>query len=73
VHDVALIRRLLAEELDDILSRRPADPAQRERYRKAGKLAMRWIANYLALDFRSLGAYTRDELDAIAAAPDALA
>jgi hypothetical protein len=33
---------------------------------------MRWIKNYVELDFRSLGSYTRADLDAIAAAPDAL-
>jgi malate synthase len=70
-HDFALVKRLLGEELDDILSRRPADAAQRERYRKAVPIAMRWIKNYTDLDFRSLGSYTRRELDAIAAAPSA--
>jgi malate synthase len=72
VHDAVLVKRLLGEELEDILRRRPADPAQQERYRKAVKIAMRWIKNYTELNFRSLGAYTRAELDAIAAAPDAL-
>jgi malate synthase len=71
-HDVALVKRLLAEELDDILRRRPADAALQARYRKALKIALRWIGNYVDLDFRSLGSYTRRELDAIAAAPDAL-
>jgi hypothetical protein len=36
------------------------------------KIALRWVRNYVDLDFRSLGSYTRRELDAIAAAPDAL-
>ena len=70
-HDFALVKRLLAEELDDILSRRPADAALHERYRKAVPIAMRWIKNYTDLDFRSLGSYTRRELDAIAAGPEA--
>jgi malate synthase len=70
-HDFALVRRLLQEELDDILPRRPADPALQARYRAAVKIAMRWIRNYVELDFRSLGSYTRRDLDAIAAAPDA--
>jgi malate synthase len=68
-HDFALIERLLQEELDDILSRRPAEAA--ERYRKSVKIAKRWIKNYTELDFRSLGSYTRKDLDTIAAAPDA--
>jgi len=70
-HDFALVKGLLAAELDDILSKRPADAAVRERYRKAAPIAMRWIKNYTDLDFRSLGSYTRRELDAIAAAPPA--
>ena len=68
-HDAALVKRLLHEELDDILRRRPAEAA--ERYRKSVKIAMRWIKNYTDLDFRSLGSYTRKELEAIASAPDA--
>src|SRR5262245_16253168 len=71
-HDAALAKRLLDEELQDILRRRPADAALQARYRKAVKIALRWIRNYVDLDYRSLGSYTRRELDAIAAASDAL-
>ncbi len=71
VHDRAHVKRLLREELEDILRRRPADPAMQERYRKAEKIALQWIRNYLDLDFRSLGSYSRADLDRIAAAPDA--
>src|SRR5438105_2410360 len=71
-HDAALVKRLLQEELDDILARRPKDAATQERYRKAVKIAMRWIKNYTDLDFRSLGSYTRADLDRIAREPDAL-
>ncbi|PYN96706.1 MAG: hypothetical protein DMD91_20400 [Candidatus Rokuibacteriota bacterium] len=70
-HDFALVKRLLSEELDDILRRRPADPTVRERYRKSMKIAMRWIKNYVDLDFRSLASYTRGDLETIAAASDA--
>ncbi|HEX9819360.1 MAG TPA: hypothetical protein VGD07_07090 [Methylomirabilota bacterium] len=70
-HNAALVKRLLNEELQDILGRRPADAAMHERYRQAVKIAMRWIKNYTDLDFRSLGSYTRKELDAIASAADA--
>jgi malate synthase len=69
-HDFALVKRLLQEELDDILARRPKDAAMQERYRKSVKIAMRWIKNYTDLDFRSLGSYTRVDLDRIARAPD---
>jgi malate synthase len=72
VHDFALVKTLLAEECEDILARQGPGDAEREtRYRKAPKIAMRWIKNYTELDFRSLGSYTREELEAIAAAPDA--
>jgi malate synthase len=81
VHDVALVKRLLQEETDDILSRlratatddksRAAYAEAETRYRKALKIALRWIKNYTELDFRSLGSYTRADLDKIAAAPDA--
>jgi len=70
-HDFALVKRLLGEELDDILTRRPKDAATPERYRKATKIAMRWIKNYTDLDFRSLGSYTRADLDRIARDPEA--
>jgi malate synthase len=70
VHDEALVKRLLREELEDILRRRPPD--SHERYRKSVRIAMQWIKNYVNLDFRSLGSYSRPDLDAIAAAPDAL-
>lgn len=33
---------------------------------------MRWIRNYTELDFRSLGSYTRADLDRIAESPDAV-
>src|SRR5205809_3485053 len=71
-HDGALVKRLLQAELADILSRRPKSAEVETRYRNAMKVAMRWVKNYTELDFRSLGAYTRAELDAIARAPDAL-
>ena len=70
-HDFALVKRLLREELDDILGRATADAVTGERYHRAVRIAMQWIRNYVDLDFRSLGSYTRTDLDRIAAAPDA--
>jgi malate synthase len=71
-HDFALVKRLLHEECEDILRLvRTPDAAAEARYRKAVKIAMRWIRNYVELDFRSLGSYTRADLEEIAAAPDA--
>lgn len=70
-HDGPLVKKLLQEELADILSRRPKQADVETRYRKAVKVGMRWVKNYTELNFRSLGSYTRPDLDAIAAAPDA--
>ena len=70
-HDLVLVKRLLQEELNDILARRPNDAATQARYRAATKIAMRWIKNYTELDFRSLGSYTRADLDRIAGEPEA--
>ena len=82
-HDFALVKRLLQEELADILrllkeeatgSHADAEQAYSnaaERYEKALKITMRWIKNYTEFNYRSLGSYTRPELDSIAAAPDA--
>lgn len=79
-HDAALVKRLLGEECEDIVKRaREAatdDPARaaaaEDRYRRAVKIAQRWVKNYVELDFRSLGSYARADLDRIAADPDAL-
>jgi malate synthase len=81
VHDFPLVKRLLHEEVEDILGRlresasddraRQAYVEAGRRYRGAVKIAMRWIHNYTELDFRSLGSYTRADLDRIVADPDA--
>jgi malate synthase len=72
VHDFPMVKRLLQEEVEDILylSLRK-DVETGVRYRKAVKIALRWIKNYTELDFRSLGSYTHADLEHIAAAPDA--
>jgi malate synthase len=81
VHDFALVKRLLNEEVEDILARlqsgihndqdQAAYAEAEVRYRKAVKIAMRWIKNYSELNFRSLGSYTIADLEAIAAADEA--
>ena len=82
-HDFELVKQIIGQELEDILRLRKGaveagDSAAEaayakaaERYRKSGKIAMRWLKNYTDLDFRSLGSYTRAQLDEIAEAPDA--
>src|SRR5438034_230874 len=72
VHDFPMVKRLLHEEVEDILRLMPKKDVETEaRYGKAVKVAMRWIKNYTDLDFRSLGSYTHADLERIAAAPDA--
>lgn len=83
MHDFDLVKRLLHEELEDILAQLKVtveegdENSQRVysqaevRYRKAMKIAMRWIKNYTDLNYRSLGSYTRAQLDQIAADGDA--
>jgi malate synthase len=82
-HDFAVVKQLLHEETDDILrllkhtvpagdvKAQAAYAAAEQRYRTSVKIAMRWIKNYTDLDVRSLGSYTRADLDRIAAEPDA--
>jgi malate synthase len=69
-HDFALVKRLLREETDDIVSK-VSDAETKARYRNAERIALRWIKNYTELDFRSLGSYTRADLDRIAREADA--
>jgi hypothetical protein len=67
------VKRLLQEACDDILRLTKTPDAQtQDRYRKAVKIAQRWIKNYVDLDYRSLGSYTRADLDRVALEADAL-
>jgi malate synthase len=84
VHDFALVKQALKEELEDILEFRKAEVSdgddkaarayarQEERYHKAYKVAMQWVRNYSEYNYRSLGSYTHTDFDKIAAAPDAI-
>ncbi len=76
-HDYALVKKLLVEELESILELGKSvglAPAQyeaaAERYRKSLKIALRWIKNYVDLDFRALGTYSREDLERIAGESD---
>ena len=71
LHDFALVRRLLQEETADIIKLGSLSGEAAGRYQKAAKIAAQWIKNYTVFDFRSLGSYTRADLDRIAAGPDA--
>jgi malate synthase len=71
VHDFALVKKLLGEETEDIIKLGKLEGEAVARYRKAAKIAAQWIKNYTVFDFRSLGSYTRADLDRIAAGPEA--
>ena len=83
IHDFSVVKRLMNEETENILLLHMANvpegnakiramyDAAEVRYRKALKIALRWVKNYTDLDFRSLGSYSREKLEAIASAPDA--
>ena len=79
VTDFILVKTLLQEELDNILLLIKKDLSEgnefdsiEDRYRKAYKIAMRWIKNYTEFNFRSLGSYSHTELEEIASLKDAL-
>jgi malate synthase len=73
-HSPAMVKEILGAECADILARLgdSSDPELRTRYQCSYGIALRWISNYTELDFRSLGSYTRDQLQAIGREPDAL-
>ncbi len=72
-HSRALVKSLLKEECADILALLGGspDPRLRSRYEVSLGIALRWIANYTELNFRSLGSYTRAELLQIGRESDA--
>ncbi|HVA68580.1 MAG TPA: hypothetical protein VNF45_04655 [Candidatus Binataceae bacterium] len=74
VHSPALVKSILAEECDDIIRQLggDADFALSGRYELAFGIALRWIRNYTEFNFRSLGSYSRAELEAIGLGPDAV-
>lgn len=73
-HSPIMVKELMREEYTDILARLGdlSEPELRNRYEYSVGIAMRWIRNYIELDFRGLGTYTREELAAIGRGPDAL-
>jgi malate synthase len=73
-HSPAMVKEILGAECADIMARLGdlSEPELRTRYQYSFGIALRWIRNYTELDFRSLGSYTRDELEAIGRDADAL-
>ena len=72
-HNVELVKDLINSEMADILMLLKEDlgcssvyTEAAERYDKAVKISLLWIKNYLEFNYRSLGSYTRADLDKIA-------
>lgn len=73
-HSIELVKELIVSETEDIIDQlgETASDDQKTNYNKASKIAMHWIKNYTEFNFRSLGSYTRKELNHIANNSDAL-
>ena len=73
VHTTESVKTVLQSELTSILKEsEPTDDATKKRYKTAYKVALRWIRNYIELDFRSLGSYSVAELINLGHEDDAL-
>ena len=62
-HSLAAVSKILDNETEDILNLRNLDSDGTLRYRKARVIALHWIKSYANLEFRSLGSYTRSQLN----------
>ncbi|MCH2308135.1 MAG: hypothetical protein MK357_00345 [SAR202 cluster bacterium] len=77
IHTFDIVKQLLKGEVEDIVERRTTEMSRSGikpssinemsiRYQKAFKISLQWINNYVNLNFRSLGSYTRKDLGVIA-------
>ena len=71
-HSFKLVKEIINDETRDIIDLLGDDATedQKLKYIKSSKIAMQWIKNYTEYEFRSLGSYTRDDLEKIAASPE---
>ena len=72
-HNFKLVKEIIKDETKDIINLLGdnASDIQKTNYGKSSKIAMQWIKNYTEYEFRSLGSYTRDDLEKISNSPDA--
>ena len=72
-HNFKLVKEIINDETKDIINLLGdnASDIQKSNYGKSSKIAMQWIKNYTEYEFRSLGSYTRDDLEKISNSPDA--
>ena len=77
IHTFDIVKHLLKGEVEHIVERRTTEMSRSGikpssinemsiRYQKAFKISLQWINNYVNLNFRSLGSYTRKDLGVIA-------
>ena len=71
-HSFKLVKEIINDETRDIIDLLGDDATedQKLKYIKSSKIAMQWIKNYTEYEFRSLGSYTRDDLEKIASNPE---
>ena len=71
-HSFKLVKEIINDETRDIIDLLGDDATedQKLKYIKSSKIGMQWIKNYTEYEFRSLGSYTRDDLEKIAANPE---
>ncbi len=72
-HSFKMVKDIILSETNDIISQLgdSVTDTQKTNYEKSSKIAMQWIKNYTEYNFRSLGSYTREDLDKIANDNDA--
>tara|TARA_B100001250_G_scaffold153770_2_gene132152 strand:- start:86950 stop:88614 length:1665 start_codon:yes stop_codon:yes gene_type:complete len=72
-HSFKLVKEIIKDETNDIINLLGDEVSedQRRKYKQSSKIAMKWIKNYTEYEFRSLGSYTRGDLEEIADSPDA--
>ena len=70
-HSFELVKEIITAETQDIISDLGGNDEIVSRYEKSAKIALRWIKNYTDYDFRSLGTYTRKDLEQMSLEEDA--
>ena len=72
-HSFKLVKEIIKDETNDIINLLGDEVSedQKRKYNQSSKIAMKWIKNYTEYEFRSLGSYTRGDLEEIADSPDA--
>jgi len=72
-HSFKLVKEIILNETKDIITLLgdSASDKEKSKYEDSSKIAMQWIKNYTDFNFRSLGSYSRKDLNDIAKNSDA--